>query len=229
MVIHAQWIKRNLKLYQSIATAMMPMHSRTIVIIACEPVDILTRYLQQTIPLADRQIFGIGTITLTAARVREWFTIMSGAGSESKVRSYVLGNADVPVIAWHDAKINGRPAEDFPVLEEHRALAEQLVSWNRMQHLEASKGGAWFGFAATLTRLTESLVKNKPSIHVLSVYVERFQTCVSVPVTVAAGGIQGLVEVDLSKQEEIALERAAAENAQETSAIISLVGPLQLS
>lgn len=218
-----------MKLYQSIATAMMPIHSRTIVIIACEPVDILTRYLQQTIPLADRQIFGIGTITLTAARVREWFTIMSGAGSESKVRSYVLGNADVPVIAWHDAKINGRPAEDFPVLEEHRALAEQLVSWNRMQHLEASKGGAWFGFAATLTRLTESLVKNKPSIHVLSVYVERFQTCVSVPVTVAAGGIQGLVEVDLSKQEEIALERAAAENAQETSAIISLVGPLQLS
>lgn len=209
---------------------MLPIRSKAIIMTACEPVDILTLYLQNSIPLPAKQIFGIGTITLTAARVQEWFTTMSGVGKASKVRSYVLGNADVPVIAWHDAKINGQPAKNFPVLEEHRALAEQLVSWNRMQHLEASKGGAWFGFAATLTRLTEAvLIGKKPSIHVLSVYVDRFRTCVSVPVTVAAGGIQELVDVDLSKEEEMALEKAAEENAQETSAVISLIGPLKLS
>ncbi|KAI8147733.1 hypothetical protein BJV82DRAFT_507410 [Fennellomyces sp. T-0311] len=205
---YLEWIRRCRKLLRSITQSMNPIQPKAIIIVGIDPVDILTRHLQTTLNLPTSQIFGAGCTAQNTARARHWLAQMSETSDDAKAQIYVMGSRQLPVVAWHAALVDGQSVNTIPQLRVHRALLEQIVATDRIKEIKEYKGGAWYGHAALLTNVIESVLSKEASIHVLSVYVERFETCVSMPVAVTRNGVQQEVPIPLSVEEHHLLEHA---------------------
>ncbi|KAI9496005.1 lactate dehydrogenase A [Zychaea mexicana] len=210
-----QYTMRSRQLLNSITRALQPIQPRAIMIIGIDPVDILTRHLQTTLDLPVQRVFGAGCSAMNTARARHWVSQMSQTGNDCKVNLYVMGTRQIPVIAWQAASVDGQSANTIPDLAVHRQLLEQILITDRINEIKEYKGGAWYGHSAFLTRLTESALSKEASIHVLSVYVERFDACVSVPVVLTREGVEQEVPVPLSPEEHQLMEVAVSQSLRE--------------
>lgn len=201
----------------SILSALLPIQPHARIIVGSEPVDVLTRHLQEKTGLPRHCVFGVGNNTRSTARARVWVAETSGARNrEDKTSVFVVGSGQHPVVTWHSAHINNRSVNAIPELADHRAMLERIVNSDRGNEIARLKGGAWFGQAAILSRVVEAcLTKNNddhtPPVFVLSVYVDSLNACLSMPMYLTHQGAQKQVQLQLSSEEEQALKEGATE------------------
>ncbi|KAI7853132.1 hypothetical protein BDC45DRAFT_442598 [Circinella umbellata] len=198
----SQWAMRSRQLLDSITHALLPIQPRAILIVGIDPVDILTRHLQTTVNLPVKQIFGAGCSALNTTRARHWVAQMSEAPTDSSVQLYVMGTRDLPVIGWHSGLVDGVSVSAIPQLTFHRPLLERILAADRIKEIKEYKGGAWYGHSAYLVRLIRAAMSKEATIHVLSTYIERFNTCISMPVILTKDGVKQEVPVPLSPEEQ---------------------------
>ncbi|KAI9314282.1 hypothetical protein BX666DRAFT_1863089 [Dichotomocladium elegans] len=194
-----EWIKRNQRLMRSIIFALLPIAPQAVLIVGAEPVDLLTLQIQEKANIPRHRIFGVGSNTRKTGRARAWAAEMI----------FVIGSETIPLVAWHSASIDGEPASGLADLWTNRVLLEHIVSTDRMSEIAKLKGGAWFGPAAVLARVTEAVLEDQEEVYVVSTYVDEFETCVAVPAVVTRDGVQRQVPLNLSPDEQLALKRAA--------------------
>ncbi|MCK7494941.1 MAG: hypothetical protein MZW92_30415 [Comamonadaceae bacterium] len=84
-----------------------------IVIVVSNPVDVLTRVLQQASGLPPSRVIGTGTM-LDTARLRQRLAQHLGVDARS-VHAQVLGeHGDSEIVHWSAAQVGGRPLRDWP-------------------------------------------------------------------------------------------------------------------
>ncbi|KAI7886624.1 NAD(P)-binding protein [Lichtheimia hyalospora FSU 10163] len=225
-----KWTRRNQQLMSSILSALLPIQPHAMIVVGSEPVDVLTWQLQDKTGLPRHCVFGVGNNTRSTARARVWIAETSGARNRGdKTSVYVVGTGQHPVVTWHSAHINNRSVNTIPELADRRAMLERIINSDRDSEIAHLKGGAWFGQAAMLSRVVEACLAKKnddnlsPPVFVLSVYVDSFNACLSMPMYLTHQGAQDQVQLNLSSEEEHALKEAATEITRlyETSAIPS--------
>ena len=84
-----------------------------VVIVVSNPVDVLTRVLQQASGLPASRVIGTGTM-LDTARLRQRLAEHLGVDARS-VHAQVLGeHGDSEIVQWSAAQVGGRPLRDWP-------------------------------------------------------------------------------------------------------------------
>ncbi|KAI8391418.1 uncharacterized protein BYT42DRAFT_542973 [Radiomyces spectabilis] len=208
-----RWIHRSKKLLHSIVHAMSPIQPKALIILTAEPMDALVRYLNDLTSLPSHHICGVGTC-LSGLRLKAHLAHLSNVSSEH-ISAHVLGSLQHPVVAWHSATIDGKPAVDYGIINEQKETLYRVSHNDRTAWINGRKGGAWFGVSTVVTNLVKSALTSSGSTFVLSTYVDQFRGCLSVPVIVSTEGFQKQNKVELSREEIQELHSVASTNNKE--------------
>jgi L-lactate dehydrogenase len=213
-----QLLERNAAVFSAVVGQVLRYTKEPILLVASNPVDIMTHVTVKLSELPPERVIGSGTI-LDTARFRALLGEHLGV-SPSSVHAYVLGeHGDSEVLAWSSVKVGGMPIADFAA-QRGQHLTEEIVAGisDGVRHaayrIIEGKGATYFGIGAGLAHIVQAIRDDERRILTVSGLTEDVAelrgTCLSIPRLVGAGGILGEFRPDLSAVEDEELRRSAA-------------------
>jgi L-lactate dehydrogenase len=211
-------LERNTKIFQQVVPRVLESSPETIILIASNPVDVMTHVVAKFSGLPSGQVIGSGTI-LDTARFRALLGEHLGIAPHS-VHAYVLGeHGDSEVLAWSSAKVGGVPLHDFAE-QRGRNLTKEVKSRidDGVRHaayrIIEGKGATYYGIGAGLARITHAIRDDERAVLTLSMPVEGIEgleeVSLSLQQVVGAKGIVDTLEPTLSEEERLLLGKSAA-------------------
>jgi L-lactate dehydrogenase len=201
-------VEKNTKIFKGIVERIMGSGFDGIIIVATNPVDILTYAVWKFSGLPKERVIGSGTI-LDTARFRfllgDYFNI-----DTRNVHAYIIGeHGDTELPVWSHADIGGKPVKTIINEQEQYNLAdlEQIFTNVRdaAYHIIERKGATYYGIAMGLVRLTKAILQNENSILTVSAYIDgeynHKDLYIGVPAIVNRNGVREVVEFSLSEEE----------------------------
>jgi L-lactate dehydrogenase len=206
---------------------------RGILLIASNPVDVMTYAAWKWSGLPADQVIGSGT-SLDTSRFRRRLVARYGIAS-ANVHAYVVGehgDSQIPVLS--SARVAGFPLEQFcrqlGLPYEPGALA-RIATETRTAGYEIlhAKGATYFGIGAALVRIIRAILRDEDAILTVSSRVpesmELGDVSLSFPSIVNRHGNARVLPVSLNTSERQALE-ASAEVVRRNVAILAEAIPL---
>jgi L-lactate dehydrogenase len=210
-------VKSSAAMVKDVITQIAAREPKGVVVIATNPVDVLTYAAWRWSGLPAARVIGSGTL-LDSSRFRGRLGERYGIASEN-VHAYVVGehgDSQVPLLST--ARIGGTPLKEF-CQQGHPSDCEETLQGiadsarNGGQEILRAKGATNFGISAALTRIATAILRDEHAVLTVSTVVpetlELGQVCLSVPAIVGREGVQRLLPLRLSDGEDSALKRSA--------------------
>jgi L-lactate dehydrogenase len=181
---------------------IMRYDPRGILLIASNPVDILTYAAWKWSGLSSARVIGSGT-SLDTSRFRRRVGERSGVAPEN-VHAYIIGehgDSQVPVLS--SAQIAGVHPQESCL----KALASETRTAG--QKIQRAKGATYYGIAAALTRITSAILRNENAVLTVSSLTPQSMglgsVCLSLPSVINREGVARVLPISLSEAERRAL------------------------
>jgi L-lactate dehydrogenase len=211
-------LERNAAVFADILPHVLDAAPDTILVVATNPVDVMTQIATRLSGLPPERVIGSGTI-LDTARFRALLGAHFGVSAQS-VHAYVLGeHGDSEVLCWSLAHVGGTPVDKLarqigpPLDDDARAKIDQGVRRAAYRIIEG-KGATWHGIAGGLTRIVQSIGGDEASALTVSMLTEEIEgvgpIALSLPRVVGRSGIVRTLLPPLDPGERAALRRSAA-------------------
>jgi L-lactate dehydrogenase len=209
-------LDRNAHIFASIAHQLDQWCPHANVVVASNPVDILTYMMQQFSRRPKEKVIGTGTM-LDTSRFRTLLGAYYDVDPQS-VHGYVLGeHGDSEFAAWSTVTIGGRPIVGNTLLgrsydgEAMQGLFQSVR--NAAYEIIDAKGYTNWAIGLALGRLAEILLEDSKSIQPVSVRLEGQygvdNVCISVPARLGMHGVEAVIALDLTDEEQSAFEKSA--------------------
>jgi L-lactate dehydrogenase len=222
-------LARNAGVFRAVVSAVIRVAPDAILLVATNPVDVMTHVATHLSGLPPARVIGSGTI-LDTARFRSLLGRHLGIAPQS-VHAYVLGeHGDSEVLAWSAARAGSVSIRAFaaqvgaPVTEEVRAGIDQGVRRAAYRIIEG-KGATWHGIGAGLARIVRAIAADEGAVLSVSTRTEDISgvpaVTLSLPRVIGRNGITAELRPDLDEAETEALA-ASARLMAETEARLGL-------
>ena len=210
-------LKRNAGIFGQIVPKVAAANPNGIIVVATNPVDILTRVTLKLSGLPSRKVFGAGTM-LDTARFRYLLSECLGVDPRS-VHAFIIGeHGDSEVPVWSLANVAGMRLPTF-CAENGISFGQKdmdsifLQTRDAAQEIISRKGATYYAIGAGLTRIVEAIVRNQSTVLSISSLVEDYygidDVCLSLPTVVNRTGIERVLRLDLSPAEARGVRRSA--------------------
>jgi L-lactate dehydrogenase len=210
-------LERNAEVFRQVVGAVLAVAPDCILLIASNPVDIMTDVATRLSGLSPQRVIGSGTI-LDTARFRSLLGRHLGISPQS-VHAYVLGeHGDSEVLTWSNALAGSVPVASFaeqvgrPLTDDIRAEIDDNVR-NAAYRIIEGKGSTYYGIGAGLARIVKAIALDQRvvlSVSILTPQVEGVaDVALSLPRVIGAGGVLADLFPDLDESEHAALGRSA--------------------
>jgi len=176
-----------------------------ILLIASNPVDLMTRVAVECSGLPIGRVLGTGTL-LDTNRLRAAIAAKLGVAS-ADVDALVLGeHGDSGVALFSQARVGGLPLDSFS--EEARTLDRAGVAASvrdAAYQIIAGKGFTSFGVATAIVRICEAIIRDEgvvlPVSSALWDVAEYRNVCLSMPCILSAAGIERALVPSMTAEE----------------------------
>ncbi|MFO7761431.1 MAG: L-lactate dehydrogenase [Thermodesulfobacteriota bacterium] len=220
-----QLLGRNAKVFEEVIPRIMHYAPRAVLLVASNPVDVITHMVTRISKLDQQRVIGSGTI-LDTARFRSLIGEHIGVASRS-VHAYVLGeHGDSEVLAWSSVRVGGVPLHEFaaqigsPIRETVKGSIDEGVR-RAAYRIIKGKGATYHGIGAGLARIVQAVRDDEGAVLTvasLSTRIKRLEgICFSVPRVIGSSGVASELWPELSEAEYEALSRSAQVLRQATS------------
>ncbi len=210
-------LARNAEVFRAVTGEVLTHAPDATLLIASNPVDIMTGITVRLTGLPAHLVIGSGTILDTAR-----FRVLLGQHLDIDPRSvhaYVLGeHGDSEVLSWSSAAVGASIFGDValargkPVTEEVRARIDDGVRRAAYRIIEG-KGATYYGIGAGLARLVAAIGGDERSVHSVSIMTPEVEGVRDVPLSLprilGKGGVLGDVMPEISAEERLALKASA--------------------
>ncbi len=222
-----QLLERNAQVFADVIPKVVHHAPDAILLIATNPVDVMTQVATRLSGLPPQRVIGSGTI-LDTARFRTLLGDYLGISPQS-VHAYVLGeHGDSEVLVWSEARVGGVNLFAFaeqigrPLTDAVRQQIDEGVRFAAYRIIEG-KGATYFGIAAALSRIVRAIAHDERAVLTVSIVNEEVegvpQVALSLPRVVGRKGIITTLPVMLNDEERRALKRSAETLKQATTQI----------
>ncbi|HUN87690.1 MAG TPA: L-lactate dehydrogenase [Terriglobales bacterium] len=210
-------IKRNASIFREIIPEIAKYSPHGILLIATNPVDVLTYLSLKLAGLPPERVIGSGTI-LDTARFRHLLSEHFGVDPRS-VHAHIIGeHGDSEVPAWSLANIAGMRLPEFAkasgvpydedkmeeIFRETRDAAYAIIE---------RKGATYYAVAAGLLRIVQAILRDQHTILSVSSSITGAygisDVCLSLPTIVSRKGVERVLHVELSPSERAGLRNSA--------------------
>lgn len=222
-------VKKNADIFAKIIPEVVRRNPDGILLIATNPVDVLTQVSQKLSGLPVNRVIGSGTI-LDTARFRHLLGKHFGVEARS-IHAYIIGeHGDSEVPVWSLANIAGLRLADYAELNgisHDQAALDDIFRRTRdaAYHIIERKGATYFAVAAGLMRIVEAILRDQRTVLSVSSLITDYygvdNLCLSLPAVVGRNGIERVLRLHLNETEEKAL-RHSAEVLKKTAATIGM-------
>lgn len=215
-------LQRNADIFREVIGELDAHAPGAILLVATNPVDVLTYITQQLSTRPAHRVIGTGTL-LDTARFRALLGRHYGVDPRS-VHAYILGeHGDSEVPIWSNATIAGQPILDSTVLGQpfDRRVMQGLFEQARDAAYEIidRKGHTDTAIGVVIARLVRTILSDQRSVLPVSTRSDGAygldDVCLSIPCVVGIEGVEDHVTPALS-DEELAGLRASAETLKQS-------------
>ncbi len=208
---------RNAAVFRDVIARILDAAPEAILLIASNPVDVMTQVATRLSGLPPARVIGSGTI-LDTARFRSLLGAHLGIAPQS-VHAFVLGeHGDSEVLAWSSARAGALGIAAFaarigaPLTEEVRARIDAGVR-RAAYTIIAGKGATWYGIGAGLARMAAAIAKDERGVYSVSIATPEIEgvtdVALSVPRIVGRAGVLADLLPELDPAEHAALGASA--------------------
>ncbi|GAA3854500.1 L-lactate dehydrogenase [Celeribacter arenosi] len=212
-----QLLARNADVFRQIIGKVLSAAPDAVLIVATNPVDIMTQIATRLSGLDPARVVGSGTI-LDTARFRYLIGVHLGIAPQS-VHAYVLGeHGDSEVLAWSSARAGALSVKEFaaqmksPLTENVKAKIDDGVR-NAAYTIINGKGATWYGIGAGLERLVRAISRDEQTVQSVSIVTPKVEgvhdVALSIPRIVGATGVVADLFPELDDAEHDALGASA--------------------
>ena len=210
-------LNRNAAIMKSVVAQVMKSGFYGIIMVASNPVDILTYVAWKASGLPSSKVIGSGT-SLDTARLR--FEIAQKINiSVKNIHAYIMGeHGDSEFVCWSNAYIGAKPLVevigtidkiDFKDLEEIHNKVK-----NAAYEIIKRKSATYYGIGMTLVSLTAAILSDENRIIPISVYNNgAYDTVkdlyIGLPAVLNAEGVHHVVKLKLNEEEQEQLNNSA--------------------
>ncbi len=208
---------RNAAIWQEIVPKVVQHNQNAVLLIATNPVDVLTYATLKLSGLPSQRVIGSGTI-LDTARFRYLLSEHFHVDARS-VHAFIIGeHGDSEVPVWSLANIAGMKLRDFCAarnMEYDAKAMDEIFRQTRDAAYEIiqRKGATYYAVAAGIMRLTEAVLRNQNTVLSVSSLVQDFygisDVCLSLPSIVNCNGVAEVLRIQLDATETDQLRRSA--------------------
>jgi len=212
-------LQKNATIITSIVDEIVSQKSQAVIVVASNPVDLLTYVALKRSGCPKGRLIGSGTV-LDSSRFRYLLSQHCGV-DVGNVHAYFLGeHGDSEFPAWSMTHIAGVSIDDYcPICnkcnhwQRERARIVKTVK-ESAYHIINYKGATYFAIGMALVRIVGTILQDQRSVLPVSTLLEGeyglTDVCLGVPCVVGQGGVRQIVEAPLSPEEKAALLKSAS-------------------
>lgn len=205
----------NTKIMKQITESVMASGFDGIIIVASNPVDLMTHVVSEVSGLPKSRVIGSGTV-LDTARLRYLIADYLKVSSKN-VHAYIMGeHGDSSFVPWNHAYIGCKKVVDIMKdnkhpMEDLNKIHEGVV--NAAYEIIEKKRATYYGIGMALNRLVRAILDNENSILTVSTYLKDGQygqddIYIGVPAIINSKGVRELIELDLNEDEQAKLNHS---------------------
>jgi malate dehydrogenase len=217
-------VKTNADIVKAVSQEIKKVAPKSIVIVVSNPLDVMTWVAKEVTGFPRERVMGMAGI-LDTARFRAFLAEAIDVSVED-IQAMVLGghgDSMVPLISY--TTVSGIPVTQLidgdkldAIVQRTRKGGGEIVS-----HLKT--GSAYYAPSAGAVQMVEAIAKDKKRLLPCAAWLEgEFGLSglfVGVPCKLGAGGMEKVVEIELTADEQAALEKSA-EAVKSTWGVVSL-------
>ena len=199
----------NMKITTAVTQEVVKYSPNCIIIAVTNPLDAMVQNVYESSGFPRNRVFGMAGV-LDTARFRTFIAQELDVSVED-VQAYVLGGHGddmVPLVRY--TTVGGIPISEL--MDEDQV--QKLVVRTRQIVALLKQGSAYYAPSAAITQMVEAVLLDKKRILPACAYLEGEYgingLCVGVPVKLGANGLEKIIEIKLSADEQAALEGSAA-------------------
>lgn len=204
---------RNAEVFEDVVPKVMEAAAEAVLVVATNPVDIITQITTKISNLPAGRVIGSGTI-LDTARFRSMVGGHLGISSRS-IHAYVVGeHGPTEVLVWSSPHVGGVSLVEFakqigrPFTNDIRSRVDDGVR-NAAARIIEGKGATYYGIGGGLSRIVRAVRDDEGVLLTVSSlgrgHEDLEEVCFSVPRIVGGHGIASEVWPTLSEDEHEAL------------------------
>ncbi|MCF6094866.1 L-lactate dehydrogenase [Microaerobacter geothermalis] len=210
-------MQRNVTIFREIIGEIIQYNQDGILLIATNPVDILTYVAQKISGWPKERVMGSGTL-LDTARFRYLIAKKLDIDPRS-IHGLIVGeHGDTEVPVWsllnvagttqkelqHHSRLRLSEEDKETIYEDTRGAAYQIIQ---------KKGSTYYAIALSLARICEAILQDQRSVLPVSTYLQGYlgidDVCIGVPCIVGKNGAEEVLELPLSEDERQNLIKSA--------------------
>lgn len=199
----------NTKIMKSITKEIMASGFNGIIIVATNPVDLMTYVVSKVSGLPKNQVIGSGTV-LDTARLRyllaDYFKI-----SSKNIHAYIMGeHGDSSFVPWQHAYIGCKKIID--IMKDNKHDISDLNKIHKgvvdaAYEIIEKKKATYYGIGMALNRIVRAILDNENSILTVSTYLSEGKygqddIYIGIPAIINANGVREILDLELSGEEQ---------------------------
>ena len=206
-------INTNKEIVANVTRQVVAKSPRAFLIVVANPLDAMCYVAYKVSGLPRKRVMGMAGI-LDTARYR-CFIAMELKVAVEEIQSMVLGGHGddmVPLVSY--TTVSGVPLADLLPKKRIEALVERTRKGGGEIVSLLKTGSAFYAPAAAAAQMTEAILKDQKRLVPVSAYLTGEygleDLFFGVPVILGAGGLEKILTLDLTPQEEAMLKKSAA-------------------
>lgn len=205
-------LNTNYKIVSGVTAEIAKYSPDAVIIVVSNPLDAMAYAALKTSGFPKNRVVGMAGV-LDTARFRAFISMETGVSVED-VQAFVLGghgDTMVPLVRY--CSVGGIPLSKMISQERIDALVERTRNGGAEIVNLLKTGSAFFAPSASAVQMAEAIVRDQKRILPAAAYLEgeygQKGVYLGVPVLLGAGGIEKVIEIDLTGEEKAALDKSA--------------------
>ena len=202
-------IHKSIAVMKNIISNLKQSEFKGIILIATNPVDIMTYAAWKLSGFDKSRVIGSGT-TLDTARLRSALSEKLNV-NEKNIHAYVIGeHGDSQFVPWSYALCGPKPIYHFAAKNRGITFDELTEIEDEVRNIAykiiKAKRATYYGIGMSLARITKAILDNENSILSVSSYLDgeygHDDVYISVPSVINENGVREVVELSLDKDDK---------------------------
>lgn len=206
-------LTKNAEILRGHAAAVRAQAPQAVVVVVTNPVDVMTYWFRRVCGLPPARVFGESG-TLDTARFRTFVALELGVAPRD-VTSFVLGthgDTMVPVLSL--SSVSGVPLTKLLSEERLNAIVKRTQQGGGEIVNLLKTGSAFYAPSASQAELARAVARDEKRVLPVTAHLHGeyglSDVCFGVPALLGRGGVEKVLEVDLSPSERAAFDASAA-------------------
>ena len=219
-------ISTNVGIMKNVTEQIAALSPDAILIIVSNPLDAMCQVAFDTSGFPKQRVIGMAGV-LDSARFRAFISMELNVSVENTHAFVLGGHGDTMVPLPRYSTVAGIPITELLPKDRIDAMVERTANGGAEIVSLLKTGSAYYAPASAAVEMAESILKDKKKVLPCAAFLEGEyginDLFIGVPVKLGATGIEDIIQIDLTKEENAALKKSA-DAVQELKELLKKLG-----